>query len=52
MKRKVADFKKDIDKFLRSVGYSKVRSLQEIIDFNIEHADIEMPIGEIDEPSS
>lgn len=43
----MADFKQDIDKFLKSVEYSKVRSLRELITFNIEHADAEMPAGKL-----
>ncbi|KAJ3464919.1 hypothetical protein MRS44_005577 [Fusarium solani] len=41
----MADFKQEIDKFLKSVEHSKVRSLRELITFNIEHADAEMPAG-------
>ncbi|KAJ4174156.1 hypothetical protein NW754_004571 [Fusarium falciforme] len=45
----MADFKQDIDKFLKSVEHSKVRSLRELITFNIEHADAEMPAGYYDQ---
>ncbi|KAM6525857.1 hypothetical protein FALCPG4_011392 [Fusarium falciforme] len=45
----MADFKQDIDKFLKSVEHSKVRSLRELITFNIEHADAEMPAGHYDQ---
>ncbi|KAL6351757.1 hypothetical protein LRP88_14962 [Fusarium phalaenopsidis] len=43
----MADFKQDIDKFLKSVEHSKVRSLRELITFNIEHPDAEMPAGKL-----
>lgn len=41
----MVDFKQDINKFFKSVDNSKVRSLQELIDFNMEHSDLEMPPG-------
>ncbi|KAH7309730.1 amidase signature domain-containing protein [Stachybotrys elegans] len=35
----VADFRVDLDRYLQSTEYCRVRSIQELINFNIEHAD-------------
>lgn len=38
----MADFKEDFEKYLKSVEYSQVRSIQELVDFNIAHSDVEL----------
>jgi hypothetical protein len=40
-----ADFETDLNSYLESLEYSKVRSLADIIQFNKENADHELPEG-------
>ncbi|KAI1378151.1 amidase signature domain-containing protein [Hypoxylon crocopeplum] len=40
-----ADFQKDMDAYLQSLKSTKVRSVADIVKFNKEHADLELPAG-------
>lgn len=42
----VHEYKKNVDDYLEGLDFSEVRSLKELIEWNKEHADIEMPYRE------
>lgn len=41
----MTDFRKDFQAYLDDLEFAPVKSLQELIDFNRQHADIELPPG-------
>jgi amidase len=41
----VADFRKDFQAYLDDLEFAPIKSLQELIDFNREYADGELPPG-------
>lgn len=41
----MADFRKDFQAYLDDLEFAPIKSLQELIEFNREHADIELPPG-------
>lgn len=41
----MADFRKDFQAYPDDLEFAPIKSLQELIDFNREHADIELPPG-------
>lgn len=41
----VTDLKRDLNAYLEDLEESEVRSLADVIDYNIKHADVELPPG-------
>lgn len=41
----VTDLKRDLNSYLEDLAESEVRSLADVIDYNIKHADLELPPG-------
>lgn len=41
----VADLKRDLNAYLEDLAESEVRSLKDVIEFNLEHRDLELPPG-------
>lgn len=41
----MADFRNDFQAYLDDLEFAPIKSLQELIDFNRKHADIELPPG-------
>ena len=41
----MTDFRHDFQAYLDALEFAPVKSLQELIDFNKEHADVELPPG-------
>lgn len=41
----VTDLKRDLNAYLDDLAESEVRSLADVIEYNIKHADVELPPG-------
>jgi len=42
----VNEYEKNINNYLGNLTFSEVRNLKELVEWNVKHADIELPFGE------